>query len=184
MPTNPDLLPRFTADIHQNPFNRHLLTELPKLGLPQCHLVAGALFQTVWNLLSDQPPGQNIKDYDVFYFDPDTSWEAEDKVIQRLAALFGPDVEVRNQARVHLWYEQKFGHARPPLPDSETAIGGFLVQCTCVGINVDNGTLVAPFGLADLYAGVLKRNAPSAKVDLFYQKAANYRARWPWLTIV
>jgi hypothetical protein len=28
------------------------------------------LFQTVWNLQRGRPPGQGIKDYDLFYFDP------------------------------------------------------------------------------------------------------------------
>jgi hypothetical protein len=39
-------------------------------------------------------------------------WEAEDNVIHRVAAAtcgcVGP-VAARNQARVHLWFEQRFG---------------------------------------------------------------------------
>jgi hypothetical protein len=53
-----------------------------------------------------------VKDYDVFYFDEDLSWEAEDAVIQHLGVLtndLGVTVEIRNQARVHLWYKQRFG---------------------------------------------------------------------------
>jgi hypothetical protein len=54
-----------------------------------------------------------ITDYDVFYFDAnDLSWEAEDAVIQTAREMDGdlPDrVEIRNQARVHLWYPLEFG---------------------------------------------------------------------------
>ena len=59
-----------------------------------------------------------IRDYDVFYFDADTSWSAENEVIERAAHLFADlnvSIEVRNQARVHLWYEEKFGLPYPPL---------------------------------------------------------------------
>ena len=87
----------------------HLLYRLRSLRLPQWRLVAGCLYQTVWNVLTDRPRGTGIKDYDLIYFDQDEpSWEAEDAVIRRVAAAtrdcVGP-VEVRNQARVHLWFE-------------------------------------------------------------------------------
>ena len=45
------------------------------------------LFQTVWNSLTGRPPGTGIRDADLFYFDLDTSWDAEDAVILLLAAL-------------------------------------------------------------------------------------------------
>ena len=64
-------------------------------------------FQNVWNTVEWRAPGNGIKDYDLFYFDDaDLSWDAEDRVIQRAASLFADldaTVEVRNQARVHLW---------------------------------------------------------------------------------
>ena len=59
-----------------------------------------------------------INDYDVFYFDPDTSWEAEDKIIRTLTERLagrGIAVEARNQARVHLWYPEKHGLPYPEL---------------------------------------------------------------------
>ena len=86
----------------------HLLERLRSLGLPQWRLVAGCLYQTVWNVLTDRPRGTGIKDYDLIYHDgADLSWEAEDAVIRHVAAAtrdcVGP-VEARNQARVHLWF--------------------------------------------------------------------------------
>jgi uncharacterized protein len=165
------------------PRNAQLLAELPALNLPHCHIVAGCLFQAVWNQQAGAPLEQGIKDWDVFYFDPDTSYEAEDRVIKAVAAQFGDWVEVRNQARVHLWYEQKFGRPRQPLTSSEHGIASFLVECTCVGINVATGAVVAPFGLDDIATGRLVENRANASPDLFAAKAKSYQSRWPWLTI-
>jgi hypothetical protein len=79
-----------------------LCERLATLRLPQCHLVAGCLYQTFWNWLSGRPLDFGIKDYDVFYFQPDDlSWDAEDAVIRRVraeTAELGIEVEVKNQA--------------------------------------------------------------------------------------
>ena len=95
----------------QDPVNAALATRLPGLGLEQGFLTAGCLFQAVWNRSAGRPPGWGVKDYDVFYFDDsDLSWEAEDAVIRRVheaVADLGATVEVKNQARVHLWYAQR-----------------------------------------------------------------------------
>jgi uncharacterized protein len=171
-----------------NPANAALLSRLPSLALDQCHLTAGCLFQAVWNRSSGQAANWGIKDYDVFYFDErDLSWDAEDAVIQRVAALaddLGIRVETRNQARVHLWYEQRFGTGYPKLASAPDGIDRYLISCTCVGIEVARGELYAPNGLQDLESGILRMNPLNARSDLFRLKAENYRARWPWLTIV
>jgi hypothetical protein len=181
---------RFIADCCRNPINRVILERLPTLGLGQAYLVAGCLFQTVWNVQTGRPPTESIKDYDIFYFDGgDLSWEAEDVVIRRTSALFSDlpaPIEIRNQARVHLWYEQHFGVPCPQLASARDGIDRFLIPCTCVGIAPAAGgscELYAPYGLAELYAGVLRENPLNAEPHLFRAKAASYRKRWPWLTI-
>ena len=42
---------------------------------------SGAVYQAVWNDVTGRPAGYGIKDYDLGYFDPDASWDAEDAVI-------------------------------------------------------------------------------------------------------
>ena len=80
---------QFIAIARSNLVNAELLRRLPALGLPQCHLTAGCLFQALWNQRSGQPPDAGVSDYDVFYFDDsDLSWQAEDTVIRRAQALF------------------------------------------------------------------------------------------------
>ena len=84
----------------------HVLSVMRDLDLPDWRLFSGAVYQGVWNDRTARPVGYGVKDYDIGYFDPDVSWDAEDVVIKRVAATFEPPfrdlVEVRNQARVHI----------------------------------------------------------------------------------
>lgn len=176
----------FLADISANPTNRAILSRWQRLELPHLWLVAGCLFQTVWNLRSGQQPGQDIKDYDVFYFDAsDLTKASEENAQQHVDAVLndlGITVEVANQARVHLWYPEHFGHAYDPLDSCEDGIRRFLVQETCVAVRP--GQCHAPYGLAGLYAGTLTPNPLVPHATLFDRKVASYRTRWPWLRLV
>jgi hypothetical protein len=176
----------FVACVLENPVNAALLSVLPGLGLDQCYLTAGCLFQAIWNLRSGRGAGWGVRDYDVFYFDPDLSWEAEDAVIRQVALAtdgLGIDVQVRNQARVHLWYERHFGVSSPALMSTRQGIDRFLIECTCVGIEASSGRLYAPNGLEDLRNGILRMNSVNPQPALFRRKAADYRARWGWLSV-
>jgi hypothetical protein len=170
-----------------NPINAELASRLPALGLDQCMLTAGCLFQAVWNQQAHREPAWNIKDYDVFYFDPDLSWEAENEVIQRAQDVFqdlGVNVELKNQARVHLWYHQRFGGTYPRLESARDGIDRYLVAGTCIGLDVATGEVYAPYGLADVEQGLLRINPANPRPDLFEQKAKSYQDRWPWLKVV
>jgi hypothetical protein len=175
-----------------NPINRKILERIPLLGAPNACLVAGSVYQALWNALSDRPPAEGVKDYDLFYFDAgDLSYEAEDRVIQRARVLFADlDVliDVKNQARVHLWYPQRFGGDYPVLNRVEDGIARFLVRSTCIGLMpAFDGTLrlIAPYGMEETAAGILRPNAlRSLDMVRFREKAESYRARWPWLRIV
>ncbi|CAA2110018.1 nucleotidyltransferase family protein [Variovorax paradoxus] len=175
------------AQAMQDPVNAALASRLPGLGLPQGHLTAGCLFQSIWNRTAGRPPGWGVKDYDVFYFDDsDLSWEAEDAVIRRVndtVADLGAKVEVKNQARVHLWYAQRFDAHYPRLVSARDGIDRYPIACTRVGIDLADGSLYAPDRLEDLAAGILRMNPLLPVPALFLKKAADYRARWPWLSI-
>jgi hypothetical protein len=187
----PDTATTFLAAVRQNPINAALIDRLPVLGLPDSWLVAGCLFQTAWNVRAGRPPAEGIRDYDAFYFDgADTSYEAEDRAIRRLAEAtrdLGAAIELRNQARVHLWFKARFEHDDLPLCSSIDGIDRFLVECTCVGVRCEAGqppTVHATYGLADLHAGILKPNPLNSVTSRFAEKAASYRSRWPWLVVV
>lgn len=177
---------RFRNDVLTNRNNRVILERWAALDLPDSWLVAGCLFQTVWNRQAGRAPEADIKDYDLFYFDnADLSENGERDVqarVNRLFADLGVPIEATNQARVHTWYESYFGRPYPALDSASGGIDRFLMPATCVGIRPD--AIYAPHGLGMLYEGVLTSNPLTPHLDLFEQKAASYWARWPWLRVV
>jgi hypothetical protein len=179
----------FLAAALKNPINEGIVRELDALALPDAWLVSGCLVQTVWNVLTGRPIDYGIADYDVFYFDPDTSWEAEDAVIRRLARLFPPSVkiETRNQARVHLWYPQKHGLPYPPLKNSTEGIDRFLTANTMVGVRRDGDgyQVYAPNGFDDIAAMIARPNpGPNFSPENYAAKVARWKKLWPEVTVV
>ncbi|MGC9268574.1 nucleotidyltransferase family protein, partial [Acidiphilium sp.] len=178
----------FVTLVQQNPINRLILERLPALGLDGAYLTAGCLFQAVWNHRTGQPMAANVNDYDVFYHDSsDLSWEAEDRIIRKAAVAFADldaRIEVKNQARVHLWYHDRFGSSCPALESAEDGIGRFPVRGTCVGLQATTNRLFAPFGLDDIAEGLLRPNPAVPLTARFTAKARSYQARWPHLRIL
>jgi hypothetical protein len=176
---------RFRNDTAKNEAVRVILSRWRHLELPRSWLVAGCLFQTVWNLLSSCQPGAGIKDYDIFYFDPSNlSATAEAHAQAHVNSLLGDlgvVVEVANQARVHTWYPEHFGQPYPALSAVEEGIDRFLVLETCVGIRPDE--IYAPYGLEGIYAGTLTPNPLTPYPELFSRKVESYRQRWDWLNV-
>jgi uncharacterized protein len=180
----------FIALVLRNPVNQAILARLPSLGLTDTWLVSGSLFQTVWNIQTGRDAGHGIRDYDIFYFDPDTSYAAEDAVIRRVqeaCADIPAIVEVRNQARVHLWYVEKFGAPYPPLTRASDGIDRFLMPCAQVGIRDQGGDheVYAPKGLADVTDMIVRPNdTPNFQAARYEEKTTRWKTLWPELTIV
>ena len=161
------------------------------LALPDWLLFSGAVYQRVLNHLTGRSPDFGIRDYDLGYFDAsDISYDAEDAVIQRVAAAFEPPlrqmVEVRNQARVHLWFEGKFGEPYAPLTGSAEALTRFVSPLFAVGVRLEPDdvlTIVAPFGLQDMFDLTLRPN-PIRLTGGFARTAASALARWPEIRVI
>src|ERR1700761_4794526 len=74
---------QFKEALRRNLTLTEVLARAASMNLPGWYLVAGCLYQTVWNVVTGQPPEAGILDYDLVYFDSsDLSWGAEDAVIQ------------------------------------------------------------------------------------------------------
>lgn len=180
----------FLALALRNPVNAAIADELFQLALPDAWIVAGCLVQSAWNVLTGRAVDHGISDYDVFYFDPDTSWQAEDTVIRELQnrlARLGVAVEARNQARVHLWYPQKHGLPYPALRSSTEGIDRFLTRNTQVGIRrIRHGhDVYAPNGFDDIARLIVRPNpGPNFSAANYAAKAARWKRLWPELTVL
>lgn len=181
----------FLTILRADPLVRAALQTARGLDLPDWWIVSGALYNTVWNALTGRPSGHGVKDVDLFYFDAaDLSWEAEDMVIRRAAPMFAElpaPVEIRNQARVHLWYERHFGRAYPPLGSSCEGIDRFACTTHAVGVRLDGEgrlDLYAPFGLDDVFSFRLVPNRVLDNRATHERKAARALPLWPELTVV
>lgn len=167
-----------------------ILRAIRSLDLPDAWLVSGGIYQTVWNVLTDRPHLHGIKDFDIIYFDgKDQSYEAEDAVIKQVNSAL-PDlahlIEVRNQARVHLWYEQRFGRPYRPLDCSMDALTTYAARTHAVATRLTGtGELVvhAPFGLANLFGMRLVPNYGQLNPETYAEKAQRMKAHWPELVI-
>ncbi|WP_092007351.1 nucleotidyltransferase family protein [Polaromonas sp. OV174] len=80
---------RFFTDVLRNPHNRAILERWDELALLVGWLVASCLFQTVWNVQSECEPEAAIKDYDLFYFDPSDTSEADIRTLQQFDQVRG-----------------------------------------------------------------------------------------------
>jgi hypothetical protein len=184
-------LHRFETIVRSDSDLMQLLASIRRVRLPQWRLVAGCLYQTVWNVLTGRARGTGIKDYDLIYFDDsDLSWVAEDRVIRRAAAAtrdcIGP-VEVRNQARVHLWFEARFGSVYPRLYSADEAIRRYASIVHAIGVRLEDDDrldVVAPFGLDDLFSMVIRPNYALENAVWHTRKARRAQAIWPEVVVV
>lgn len=175
----------------RNPIHTALLDEFDRRALPDAWIVAGSLTQTAWNVRTERAVDYGISDTDVFYFDRDLSWDAEDRVIasfRDVSDRLGARIEVRNQARVHLWYPQKHGTPYPALQRTTDGIDRFLTRCTQVGIQRNargDIDVYAPAGLDDIAAMIVRPNlTPNFSAAAYRAKAARWLVLWPELEVL
>jgi hypothetical protein len=181
---------QFLAAALKNPANETITRALFELALPDAWLVSGCLVQTVWNVLTGRAVDYGISDYDVFYFDRDTSWDAEDAVIRKVEATLqdlGVKIETRNQARVHLWYADKHGLPYPPLTCATEGIDRFLTANTMVGIRRTGSgyDIYAPNGFDDIENLIARPNpGPNFSPANYAAKLARWKRMWPEIQVV
>ncbi len=173
-----------------NPDVAALLDGWAAVALPEAWLVAGCLVQTVWNDRFGLPPTHGIGDIDLVYFDPaDLSQAGEAAHEARLRALFpglSARLDVKNQARVHCWYEAKFGTPLAPYPSVPAAIATYPTTATCLGVRpgAEGLEVCAPFGLSDLLAGIVRPNKALVTETVYTAKSARWQAAWPGLRVM
>ena len=186
--------------LRRNPAIFSILNRAPTLKLPNWYLGAGCIAQTVWNDLHGFAPNAHIKDYDLVYFDSDLSYQAEDECIKRGQEHFRDlhlNIEIRNEARVHLWYQQHFGKPLEYVDASgkpsfsygsmEDAISTWPTTATSIGVKLDEkGAFVAfaPFGLNDLFGMVVRPTKRGVPKEVYLEKVQDWTRFWPKLRVI
>jgi hypothetical protein len=168
----------------------HVLERWDDVALPECWLVAGAIAQTFWNCAHNLPAENGIDDIDIVYFDDDDISE-ESEIVQslRVRRLFDDlpvRFDVRNEARVHLWYEQKFGYALQPYTSTKSAIDTFPTTATTIGLRPSTVGLeaYASFGYEDLVELVVRPNKTQITRETYQAKVQRWKPIWPLLRVI
>lgn len=173
-----------------NPVLNSVFDRAPRLELEHYYIGAGCIVQNVWNRLCGFPPNRGVDDIDLVYYDPDLSPDKEREIIERAAGLFADvpiRMDVKNQARVHLWYERHFGYPIAPYASLEQAIDTWPTTATAIGLRKNsNGLwkLHAPFGLNDLFGLIVRANKVQITKEIYEKKVRRWKRDWPDLIVI
>ena len=178
------------AILQQNKLIQQIFDRADQFRMSQWYLGAGCIAQTVWNCLSGQELTAHISDIDLVYFDAqDCSYEGEHRHINHIEELFKDTpipIDIKNQARVHLWYEKHFGYPIKPYQSLEDAINRWPTTATCIGVTYRRNEFVvyAPYGLNDVFGMIVKPNKVQITEEIYLNKVKRWKQCWPQLTIM
>ena len=159
------------------------------LNLPGWYLGAGCVAQTIWNLAHGKPPGEDILDYDLVYYDRESASENDRHIAadaRELVRDLRIELDVTNEARVHDWYAREFGYRIQPYRSTEDAIASWPTTATAIGIRPRGAGLEvwAPLGTDDLFGLIVRANRVQITPAIYEAKVARWVARWPSLTVL
>ena len=160
-------------------------------ALPDWLVGAGVIRDLVWDHLHGYRERTPARDVDLVFFDPHDVSPERDRRAEDALRTSRPDVawDATNQAAVHLWYEQRFGVPAEPLTSSADGVGTWPETATSVAVRLnedDSLDIVAPCGLDDLFAMVLRRNPRRVTPQIFQRRLVEMRIleRWPNVRVV
>lgn len=179
----------FKEIILKNNVLKTILERLEGYVLDNYYVAAGAINQTVFNYYHNNSMNYLIDDYDIVYYDEDLSYEKEDKIIKEINLLckdLNVSLDIKNQARVHLWFKNKFGYSIEPNKSVEDAISKWGSTVTCIGVRLKNNelTIFAPYGLNDLFSLIIRPNKENFIKKGYEEKTRKWKQNWPKLTII
>lgn len=167
-----------------------IIRDVSALGISNLYVGGGSVTQSVWNHLFSKPIGYGISDVDIVYFDTDLSLEKERMVLEQIVKTTKQNqyaLDVKNEARVHLWYEEEFGFSIPAYTSTEEAISTWPSTATSIGVFFDQENklqIFAPYGMYDLFSGVVRPNKAMIFREVYEKKAEKWGAKWPGLTVI
>ncbi len=185
---NREKIKRLIEITQSNPDIMRVFDALDQMDIPEYYIGAGAIVQNVWNSLTRKPQNYGITDIDIVYFDPNSvNEEAENRLRQELATQLGEfpfALDVKNQARVHLWYQQKFGYTIEPYQSLEEAIDTWPTTATALGmrrLSQNKWLVYAPFGFEDVFELTIIPNNRQITPEIYQNKVDKWTGKWPEL---
>lgn len=185
-----DLEARLRKCLRESPNVMSVLIAARDARLSDWRLFSGAIYQTVWNALTQRPVDYGVKDYDLAYFDLNLSAEIEKitqkKLLAKIPSQLQDQVDIANQARVHLWFEEEFNRPYSALMNTDEALERSLFTAHAVGARLEpDGSLsiAAPYGLDDIFGMRLRPNPDLALTDAHLVKQNEAIERWPEIEV-
>ena len=153
------------------------------------YVVAGGVNQTVFNYYHGYDINYGIKDFDIVYYDSDESYEAEDIIIKDLESRLShidTSFDIKNQGRVYIWYNEKYGTNRDKYKSVEDAISSWGATVTCVGVRLENNELkvYCPYGLNDIFSMIIRPVKKDFEKESYVKRANIWKEKWEKLKIV
>ena len=170
-----------------------MLDYIDSLNIPNFYIAAGSIFQTVWNYYDGKPLNYGIKDIDVIYYNSnDLSVDTDLKyyeIIKKYAESkkYNYEIDVSNEARMHIWKKEKFGIDIEQYKSSEDAINKWIATVHAIGITKYKNKIriYAPYGLNDIFTRTIRPIKHEYNTEEIYNKKANsWKSRFDNLTII
>lgn len=107
-------------------------------------------------------------------------------LLHRMFADWPVKLDVKNQARVHLWYPGHFGYEIKPYQSLEDAVNTWPTTATAVGMRRqgDDWRIYAPFGLNDLFGLIVRANKAQITREIYERKVRKWMETWPGLHVI
>ena len=170
-----------------------VLNYIDSLKLPNYYIAAGSVFQTIWNYYDNNDLNYNIKDIDVIYYDDnDLSVEIDIKYYDLIndyckSKNYTYEIDVSNEARMHIWKKEKYNIDVEPYINSEDAIDKWIATVHAIGITKENNDIkvYAPYGLSDIFSRTIRpiKHKYNSK-EIYDKKANSLRERFNNLNII
>lgn len=170
-----------------------ILDYVASLNLPNFYIAAGSIFQTVWNDYDNKPLNYGIKDFDIIYYDSNDIRIEKDLAYYNKIRNFIKsknmeyEIDVSNEARMHLWKKEKDNQEIEPYQSSEDAISRWIATVHAIGITKRDGNIqvYAPYGLSDIFSRTIrpiKHNGNSK--ELYQKKVASWSNRFEQIHVI
>ena len=156
------------------------------IDLPNFYIAGGSITQLIWNSLLKREPLDKVKDFDIVYFDSSenkTEEYYETKIRAQLRHKM--KIDIKNQASVHKWYQQKFGQAIPAYLRVEQGIDSWL-SAFAIGFTLnanDDISFYAPYGLQDAFNMNIKPNKMAMSESNYIKMTTSFKERWASISV-